>query len=110
MVEFAYNKLVNSSTKFAPFFAYMGCHSYWTIHEHPEILKSVVAADYLLRLKEIIVTLSHHLHDARATHKKISDCHHLDASPKMPKLQVEDCVCGDTFYIGTMDYTHIETL
>ena len=62
----------------------MGCHSYWTIHEHPKSLENLVGEDYLLRLQEINVTLSHHLHDAQATHNKFVDCNGLNSSPKEP--------------------------
>ena len=64
--------------------------------------------NHLLQLQEVRTVFFLPLHDAQATHNKFANCHHLNTSPKMPKLQVEDCVCGDNFYIGTMGYTHIQ--
>ena len=60
--------------------------------EHQEILKNLVGENYLCQLQQVHVTLSHHLHDAQATHKNVADCHHLDSSLEEPKFRVRDHV------------------
>ena len=80
-VEFSYNNAVHSSTKFASLFTNKGCPLHWTMIKHPKISKNVAIEDPQCRLQEIHITLSHHLHNAQATHMKFIGCHHLDWSP-----------------------------
>ena len=59
---------------------------------HPKISKNVVAEDRLCHIQEIHIALSHHVHHAEATHKKIADHHRLNSPPEKPKFQVGDHV------------------
>ena len=49
-----------------------------------QILKNLIVKSCLVQLQEVHIAHSHHLQDARGTHKKFRDCHCLNLSTKGP--------------------------
>ena len=57
--------------------------------KYPKIAKTFVAENCLFQPQEVHATLSHHLDDVQAMHKKLADCNSLGSSPKGPIFLVK---------------------
>ena len=80
------------SIGYTPFLANIGHHSRWSMLEHLEISRNLVAESHLAQAEEITKKLSQHLQNAQAAYKIVANLHRLNNSPRTPKFQVGDCV------------------